>query len=191
MEKKVFWYEALKAGTIIGMVSVAFTILGRLVGEAEMTTWVKILNGVRFGLILTLIYGFTRKVSRMHSAEAGFSYARGIGFIMATMIFVGFIMGVYSSIMANFFIKEEALAAIDQTMAMMQDMLPAEMFDQQYEMMKKMVVNPFYLVFISVLGQCFIGIFIALLISVSTKREPNIFANSEEQTSIDENDAEK
>ncbi|MDY3979561.1 MAG: DUF4199 domain-containing protein [Tidjanibacter sp.] len=186
MDKKSFWYEALKAGTIIGLVLVGFGLLTQPLDAETQKVWITILNVAGWTLTIVLLYGFTRKVAATSITLApnqGFSFSRGVGFIVASMLFAGVIMGVYSTIMSNFFIKEQVLATVDDLMVLYQDMLPDQTFDQAYAMARRSVLNPFYITVSSVITNCFVGLLIALPVASLTRREANLFSqNNDSQT---------
>ena len=165
MTKKQYWYEALVGGTIVGVVAVAFSILLKLMGG----TTAVFVN-------ITLLFGLTRRFSAKHTPEEGFSFGRGLGFVVAMMIFAGVISGIYSSVMANYFIKEEVLHSVDEVMAQLQDVYPAEQFDSLYTAMQKAVINPVYLTLSSVISNCFTGALVGLFVGFLTRRRPDIFA---------------
>ena len=105
--RKNFWFEALKGGTLVGIVTVAFSLVMQFAGEKA--TLVSIINFASTVVTILLVYGLMRKFATQHSAAEGFTYGRGVGFVVAMMLFVGVISGVYSAIMANFFIREELM----------------------------------------------------------------------------------
>ena len=121
MTRRDFWTEALKGGTLIGLVTVAFSLLTQTAGERA--TLVEILGYASTIITILLLAGYLRRFARMHSRAEGFSYGRGVGFVVAMMLFVGVLSGVYSAVMTNFFIKEEILASVDAAMAQYQDMI--------------------------------------------------------------------
>lgn len=176
-ERKQFWMEALKGGTIIGLVVVALSLVVQV--APEQTTLVTVVNFASTVITILLALGYLRRFARSHSRAEGFSYGRGVGFIVAMMLFAGVISGVYSSVMANFFIKEELLEAVDITMAQMQDMVPIENFESTYDMMRASVTNPFFVTLSSVISNAFLGLLYGLVLSLSTRRQPDIFAPEE------------
>ena len=57
MNKTIFWMEALKAGTIVGLVSVAFSIAVQAIsGPMPESSWIKILNFV--SVLVSLLLNF-------------------------------------------------------------------------------------------------------------------------------------
>lgn len=178
--RQQFWIEALKGGTIIGLVSVAFSLVLQFSGESE--TWVNILNIASTVVTILLMAGYLRRFALSHTRAEGFSYGRGVGFVVAMMIFVGILSGVYSAVMANFVIREEVLASVDQVMAQMQDMVPAESFESTYDMMRASVTNPLILTLSSVISNVFLGLLCGLILSTTTRRQADIFADDNTPT---------
>lgn len=174
-KNKNFWVEALKAGTIIGLVSVAFALVSQVI--EEQATLLSVVNFASTVVTILLAFAFVRKFAASHTPQEGFSYGRGVGFVVATMLFVGVLSGAYSSVMANFFIREDLLQIVDQTMAQVQDMLPADSFEQTYSTMRSSVTNPFLLTISSVISNGFFGLLVGLCVSVITRRQPDIFAD--------------
>ena len=182
MTKKQYWYEALVGGTVVGLVSVAFSIVLQLLGgnsqdAAEPSFLVKAINFVSVFLTVVLLFGYTRRFAAQHSLDEGFSVGRAVGFVVSMMLFAGVISGIYSAVMANFFIKEEILQSVDAVMAQMQDLYSADQFDSLYSTMQKAVVNPIYLTISSVISNCFTGVIVGLLVGLLTRRRPDIFAD--------------
>lgn len=178
MTKKQYWYEALVGGTIVGVVAVAFSIVLQLMGgtTAEPTFGVKAVNFLSVFVNIALLFGLTRRFAAKHTPEEGFSLGRAVGFVVAMMLFAGVISGVYSSVMANYFIKEEVLHSVDEVMAQLQDVYPAEQFDSLYTTMQNAVINPLYLTISSVISNCFTGALVGLFVGFLTRRRPDIFA---------------
>ena len=187
MTKKQYWYEALVGGTIVGVVSVAFSIVLQLLGgsNAEPTLLTKVINFLSVFVTITLLFGLTRRFAVQHTAEEGFSMGRAVGFVVSMMLFAGIISGVYSSVMANYFIKDEILASVDQVMVQLQDLYTADQFDNLYSMMQKAVINPLYLTISSVISNCFTGLLIGVLVGFLTRRRPDIFADTNNNANVE------
>lgn len=187
MTKKQYWYEALVGGTIVGVVSVAFSIVLQLLGGStdEPTLLTKVINFLSVFVTIVLLFGFTRRFAAQHTAEEGFSMGRAVGFVVSVMLFAGVISGVYSSVMANYFIKDEILASVDHVMAQLQDLYTADQFDNLYSVMQKAVINPLYLTISSVISNCFTGLLIGVLVGFLTRRRPDIFADTNNNANVE------
>lgn len=168
--RKAFWTEAMKGGTIIGLVIVAFELLLFSAGTGR---WLYFVELVAFAMLL---YAFTRKISAKPSARDGFPYSRCIGFVMAMMLFTGVVSGVYLSVMNNFVNPEGVVAIVDAVMVSFQDAFPQEQFDALYDMMYASYRNPLYLVIASVIAYVVQGGIIGLFTSALAQRKPNPFA---------------
>jgi hypothetical protein len=174
--RKIFWREALKGGTIIGLVSIAFALLKYALTPVEAQFWIKLIVWVDFLVFIALIYAFTRKISRSADRAQGFSYNRCVGFVVAMMLFHGFLFGVYLAIFNNFIDPESVKTAIDAAAVGMQDILQGEQFDAYYSTMKWAMFNPLMLVFSHILSAVIGGLIVGLFVSAITKRNPDIFA---------------
>lgn len=183
--------EALKAGTVVGLVSVAFSIaVQALSGAQPESSWIQVLNFVSVVVTILLVYGFTRRFAAMHTPEEGFSYGQGIKFILALMLFVGALSGIYNAVMANFFIKDELLAGVDTIMAQMQDTIPADQFEATYDTMRGAVINPLILTVSNIISHLFTGLLFAVVVAGITCRQPDIFATPEVKEVENNNDQE-
>ena len=134
--KKIFWTEAMKGGTVMGLVAAALQ-LTRV--SLALGGWMSILSLVLF---ILLTYGFTRRIAGMADAREGFPYGRCMGFVLAMMLFTGVIFGFASALINNFLIKETVTEAIDLQMATMQDLLPQAQFDTVYDALYSAMFNP-------------------------------------------------
>lgn len=176
--KRVFWMEALKGGTIIGLVGVGFSILTTTVGD-ESLGLLKVVNFLSSFVSILLAFGLTRKFAAQHSRAEGFSFGRGVGYVVLMMLFAGFIQGFYSAVMAKFFIGGELLQEIDNLMAAMQDTLPADQFDLTYSAMRSAVTNPLIITLSSMFSNVLYGAFMGIIIAFFTRRKADIFAEEE------------
>ena len=177
--KKIFWTEALKGGTVVGLVSVAFSIVMQMSGE--VTTLVKLLNVMSTVVTVLLLFGFTRRFAAQSNPSEGFSMGKAVGFVVAMMAISGVLAGIYTAVMANFFIHDELMVVVDEMMAGMQDTIPADSFEQYYNLMRTMLTNPFMLTLSSVLSNVLLGLLCGVCVGFWTRRQPDIFAPAEEQ----------
>lgn len=170
--RKIFWTEAMKGGTIIGLAVTAFKLAQSSLG---LGLWIGM---VSLAVFILLLYGFTKKIATMASAEDGFPFNRCMGFVLAMMIFVGVIQGVYQTIMNTLVDTEIVVSAIDSSMAMLQDVYTPAQFDVMYDTTYKMMFNPLAQVFVGVFAYFIQGGIAGLFVSVFAQRKPNIFATS-------------
>lgn len=177
--KKIFWTEALKGGTIIGLVSVAFSLA--IQASGEVTTLTKILNVASTVVGILIALGFTRRLSMQSDPREGFSMGRAVGFVVAMMAIAGVLTGIYSAVMANFFIHDDLMKTVDEMMAAMQDTIPADSFEQTYNLMRSSFTNPLLLTISSVISNALFGVLYGVCVGFITRRQPNIFAPVEEE----------
>lgn len=177
--KSIFWIEALKGGTVIGLVSVAFSLA--MQGTEGVSVLMTALNVFSAVVMAVLAFAFTRRLAAKSSDLEGFSVGRAVGFVTAMMAIAGVLSGIYTSIMANFFIYDELMEVVEVSMAQIQDMIPAASFDRTYSLMRASVTNPLVLTLSSVIGNALLGVFGGLCVGLLTRRNPNIFAPVEEE----------
>lgn len=174
---KMFWRDALLSGTKIGIVSVVCSIIIMLVGNGALGGVLPFMERVIF---FVLIFVFVRKHSWKYSPEEGFPFGRAFGFVLAMLLFVGIIQGVYNAILANYFMAPELTAEIDAVMVALQEQTPnlytPEMLEQSKDMITTLTFNPFAATLSTLLGVEISGIFIGLLVAVFTYRRADLFA---------------
>ena len=173
--KKIFWTEAMKGGTVMGLVAAALQ-LTRV--SLALGGWMSILSLVLF---ILLTYGFTRRIAGMADAREGFSYGRCMGFVLAMMLFTGVIFGFASALINNFLIKEAVTEAIDLQMATMQDLLPQAQFDMVYDALYSAMFNPLVHVICYVIGYFIQGGNIGLFTSAMAQRQPDPLAGNDDR----------
>lgn len=173
--RKIFWRDALLSGTKIGLVSVACSIVIMLLGKNA-----GIMPFLERVIYFSLIFVFVRKHSWKYSPEEGFSFGRAYGFVLAMLLFVGVIQGVYSAVVANYFMGPELLASLDGAMVELQQsgLYTQEMLGSAYETMKTLTFNPFAATISAVLGVEFSGLIIGLFVALFTRRRPDFFPMS-------------
>ncbi len=188
MDRKIFWHEALKAGTIIGLVRSAFALLQQALLQADKNSLASIIGIVAFAAMVFMIYGFTRRVAAWAPADQGFSYGKGMSFVFAMMLFTGVVMGIYESIMNNFVMPDLVYEQVNQMMPIYEGILPADQVDSFYDSMVRSMMSPFTMVFSSIFASMLSGGFIALIVCAITIRRPDIFAPASGQSEAAESD---
>lgn len=181
---KFYWNEALKGGTVIGLVAVAFNFLkSSLVRVDEISFWPGFVSFVGFAVFVALVYSFTRKMSRLATPEEGFNYGRCVSYVIAMMLFAGFIVGLYNFIVMRFTSPEIITESLNTALAAYQGMFPEDQLDNMYAMAKKMLLSPLYNIFAGIFGYVFQGIFVGIFTSAFTKRNPSIFPDNRPEES--------
>lgn len=178
MDRKLFWFEALKGGTMIGLVRSAFALLQQALIDGEKTKLASIVGIISFVALVLLVYAFCRKVASYAAPAQGFSYGKGMSFVFAMMLFTGVITGLYSAIVNNFFMTDQIYDQINEMMVVYESMLPAEQVDTFYDTMVASMMNPFTLILSNTFANLLVGGFVGIFVCSLTIRRPDIFADA-------------
>lgn len=176
MDKKLFWFEALKGGTLIGLVRSAFALLQQSLQSADHSQAASIIGILSVVTMVLLVYALCRKVASYADPTQGFSYGKGMSFVFAMMIFTGVITGLYSAIVNNFFMSDLIYDQINEAMVIYEGSFPDEHIDIMYNFMTKSMTNPFVLIATNTFANLLLGGFIGLFVCSLTIRRPDIFA---------------
>lgn len=180
IDKKLYWNEALKGGTIIGLVEVGLTVVTTLLQQNE-------LRGAGFMSFFTtvvfilLLYAFQRRMAAMSDRSEGFSFGRAWSFGLAMMLFAGIIEGAYQTFANNFFFPDSAEEQINAVLVIYQDFMRNEQFDMMEAMLRRMMFNPFYLVVVAIVNCLFRAALLGLATSAFAQRRADIFATPADQ----------
>lgn len=179
MAKNNFWSDASRGGAILGLVGVAFLLLGMAISSIAF-----IASLANFVITIYLLFYFTRRRSMLYAAEEGFTYSQSLGFIVAIGLFAGIISGAYQIIASNFLFSEmfeESLATTISTLKQT-GIYNNEMMDQMTSTMRAYIFSPIPSLLSNIVGNVLLFGFYGLFISIGTKREPDIFdTNFEEE----------
>ena len=180
MKKSNFWSEASRGGAIIGLVSIAFALLGMLIPSVAF-----VFNLASFVVFIYLLFHFTRSRAALYTQE-GFTYSQSLGFIVAMALFTGIVMGAYQIVASNFLFTEKFEETLNQAIAAYSQMgvLDNATIDKMSSMMRNYIFSPIYVLISNVLSYIFYFAFLGLFISIGTKREPDMF--EQEDSSDDE-----
>ncbi len=178
MDRKLFWFEALKGGTMIGLVRSAFALLQQALIDGEKTKLASIVGIISFVALVLLVYAFCRKVASYAAPAQGFSYGKGMSFVFAMMLFTGVITGLYSAIVNNFFMTDQIYDQINEMMVVYESMLPAEQVDTFYDTMVASMMNPITLILSNTFANLLVGGFVGIFVCSLTIRRPDIFADA-------------
>lgn len=178
MDRKLFWFEALKGGTMIGLVRSAFALLQQALIDGEKTKLASIVGIISFVALVLLVYAFCRKVASYAAPAQGFSYGKGMSFVFAMMLFTGVITGLYSAIVNNFFMTDHIYDQINEMMVVYESMLPAEQVDTFYDSMVASMMNPITLILSNTFANLLVGGFVGIFVCSLTIRRPDIFADA-------------
>lgn len=166
--KKTFWRDAVRGGTILGLVIFGFSLLNGVTDNGVVT---RLLSLAEFLVMAGCIYGFSRKRGMRYSAQEGYSYGQSFGFILAMMLFVGIFAGCASFLLVNYIRPEHFEATLDMALET-NPMITGEHIDMMHSMLK----NPILQIVSGVFGMLIYGGLIGLIASAFVKRKPDIFA---------------
>lgn len=178
ISKKLFWTEAMKGGSVIGLATAAFQLRQVLQSGA----W---LSFVSLALFVVLLFLFTRRMAGFADPKYGFSYGKCMSFVLAMMIFTGVIVGFAVFLINNFLIKEQVTEMVDLQMAAIQDLIPQQQFDYLYDATYSAMFNPLVLVIVSVISYCIQGGVVGLFTSAVTQVKPDPFAGDDSNSQSD------
>lgn len=175
--KSTFWSEASRGGAILGLVSAASSCLGMVLPQSVGF----VITLANFVLTIYLLFYFTKRRAEQFPSE-GYSYSQCLGFMAGMGIFAGIIAGAYQIVASNFFFAEKYEELYAATVALYSQMgaFNNEVMEQMTTLMRSYIFSPLPSlvsnIFSMVLTFCFYGLFIA----VGTKREADIFDNTDE-----------
>ncbi len=176
---KIFWQQAMKGGTIIGLVVILMSALRFIIEPSGILR--TIFSIVNIGLFVYLIYFFTNQLSKKADPAEGFSYGRCVGFSVCMMLFVGFLTGIYQYLMNNFIAPHVLEETLEASMSILDGMIPYNESDTYFLMMKNMQTNLFFLIFAGLFGYIIYGTIAGLITSAFAKKDPNVFAREDDE----------
>ncbi len=155
----------------MGVVSVLMSWVALL---KPTTMWISVLGTVLF---IALLYIFTKRRALSYGGgEEGFSYGQGLKYIFYMMLFGGVLFGAWEIVARNVLFTEKYEEALSQSLAIMENAYPADMFDMMVSMSKKVMFSPLWVVFGAIVGLVVKGVFFGLFVAAFTRRNPDVFA---------------
>ena len=126
-------------------------------------------------IIYILIYTYKSTVKyRDHENEGSITYGKAFSFITLSYFFAGVISGIVKYIYFQFIKPDYLMAALDQSLVMMEKMnFPVS--DQQVELMESMMKPATYALEVIWLN-IFVGMIVGLIMAAFIKKEKDIFA---------------
>ena len=169
--KNKFWNEASYGGAVLGLASVAFTVLSMFLPQGANF----VVSVVSFVVTLYLLFFFTKRRADEFIKE-GYTYAQCLGFIVAMGIFAGIITGAYQIVASNFLFAEK----YEETYAMMiKTYAQVDTFKDSMDFLKTTIrayiFSPMPVLIVNIMASVFTYAFYGLFISLGTKREAEIF----------------
>lgn len=180
MTKKHFWQTSSNWGFLTGIFLFAMNLVSWMLKlEANGHDWAHEL--LLFLVICPVIIISARRNAAAAGPE-GYSYGRAVGFVFATMMFAGIIYGVGLFLMFNFIAVDYYIPMLEKSsndfISGMAAANPA-LTDQAIEiwdLMIRIVKNPFVLIFIGMLYITAKGGILGLVLCAFLYRKPDIFA---------------
>lgn len=170
MEKTNFWNDAAKYGAVMALAAIAVDVLGFYVQSMLLSLlWL-----VVFVLLLTY---FTRRRVAQYGA-AGYSYGRCLGFMVCVMLCAGFLEGAFMGVAANWLFEAKYEAMLAPSIQMLES--TGFYTGDQLTWIMKMMRSPLWLIVGNMIGSAFKGAFFGLFIAAFTKRDPDLFSESDE-----------
>lgn len=111
MENSSFWKKAVSGGALVGaLLAISFMLETRMMLSGSFglyaLEWL-----LAAGLHYYLLHRFTRSYSASFSAEEGFRFGRGYGFVLSMSVVGGVIVGAVQYLYLHFFIGYEHYTA--------------------------------------------------------------------------------
>ncbi len=174
MANNSFWNEASRCGAIVGLVNVAFSLVGMMIPSIAF-----IASLANFAATIYLLFYYTRR--RAQRFSEGYTYSQSLGFIIAIGLFAGIVAGAYQIVASNFLFTEAFEQTYNTTIATLQQsgVYNNEMMDQMSSMMRSYIFSPIPALLSNIVGNVFLFGFYGLFISIGTKHEPYIFDNND------------
>jgi hypothetical protein len=177
--KNKFWNEVSYCGAVLGLISIAFSLVAIYTPESAKIVSV-ILSGLNFVATIYLLFYYTKRRAAQFTEE-GYTYAQCLGFMVAAGIFAGIITGAYQIVASNFFFTEyynTLYKTMIATYAQM-GMLDNNMMDTLKTTLHAYIFSPMPVLITNVLSMCLSFGFYGLFIAIATKRDADIFDSTE------------
>lgn len=162
------------AGGVIGIVILIINIIQINLPTGSVTTLLSLVKFLAFGYLL---YYYARKRSIKYDAADGFSFGQSMGYILAMMLFTGFILGLADFVLGNYIVPEY----YEESFAAMLDNNP--MYDPDTPEGERMLSlldayrrSPVANALGGIFSYLIYGGLLGLIASAFVKRKPEIFA---------------
>lgn len=168
--RRSYWRDAAVAGGIIGLLLFLVAVVNVNVEAKSVKTMLSLVNFLILGYF---IYYFARKRSLKYGSE-GFTYGQSMSYILAMMIFTGFIMGIGNYLLINF-IAPEAYEQIFEEALEANPFYDPDTMDGLITTIRR---NVFINLFSGIFSYVLYGGILGLIASAFIKRKPDIFAEN-------------
>lgn len=178
MKNNNFWNDAARYGTLIGSAAILFSLIGTWNSSALLSVaWLSV-------FVVLLFYITRRRVALHATPEEGYGYGRCLGYILAMMLFSGFMEGVYTWLSANWLFPELYAEQMGRSIAMLEN--SGFYSSAQVEMAISMMRSPIVLIFAGIFAAVLRGLIFGLVVAAFTQRVPNIFETQSNDENKDE-----
>lgn len=170
MKKSTFWSDASRCGAVIGLVNIAIAALQMALPKLSF-----VLGLASFVLTIYLLFHYTSRRASLFSQE-GYSYGQSLGFILATGLFTGILVGAYQIVAVSWLFPAYFEKSYEQMLSALAQMGAAGVeLDEAASMYRTMIFSPMPALLTNILGSVLGHGFYGLFISIGTKREPDLF----------------
>lgn len=168
--KKSFWSDAAKGGAVIGL---AMALLVAIDVLSVSTTIKTIVALVRILAFVYLVYYFAKKRA-LSMGDEGFTFSQSMGYILAMMLFAGFLYGIGYCFSINVLNPDFINTLLDKLM------IDNPFIDPEIGegVMRSVLSNPIFWTFTGIITMVIYGGISGLVISAIIKRQPNVFGDS-------------
>lgn len=178
MEKKNLWNDAAKYGAIVALAAILFNVASMYVQSG----WLTLLS---LAVFITLLFLFTRRRAVLYGGGPnGYSYGQCLKFIFCMMLFSGILEGAYQIAATHWLFAaryDELMDASFSTIANM-GIYSDDQLETAVGMARRLMYSPIWLIISGVLGSVIKGVFFGLIVSAFTKRDPDVFADGDDET---------
>lgn len=125
MEKNSFWNNAARQGAILGAVLAVSSVLENMMMLSGRLTLYALLTVETIAVIVLhyyLLHRYTRQRAALYTAEEGFTFGQGYGYLLAVSGFAGVIVGIVQYIYLHLIVGyanyvDHVVASVTETLA--------------------------------------------------------------------------
>lgn len=125
MEKNSFWNNAARQGAILGAVLAVSSVLENMMMLSGRLTLYALLTVETIAVIVLhyyLLHRYTRQRAALYTAEEGFTFGQGYGYLLAVSGFAGVIVGIVQYLYLHLIVGyanyvDHVVASVTETLA--------------------------------------------------------------------------
>ena len=129
-----------------------------------------------FAAIAICVYKFGKQRAEKYGSN-GYSYGQSMSYILAMMLFAGFISGVGSFIMQNYLAADYYKEVFDAALLSSGIDIDSDAMQQGINLSWSLMRNPIFMVLSGIFSMEIYGGFLGLFASVFLKRRPDLFTD--------------